>query len=142
MFAITDRFFHKDFIVNHSGRLVFVRYFKVSSIGTFSIISPWLGGFTIITRLINISIYWLNLSIYQNLVQKDLYQNLYNDTTQRSLQEYCLKFFLLHWIFSQKSSSNWQKVQIFRIYLAGVDKQWSNTWQFMRSVHREYWLPK
>ena len=47
----------------------------------------------------NSSIYWLNLLIFQNLLQKDWYQNLYNGTTQRvssfcSGSFFCIEHFL------------------------------------------------
>ena len=54
-------------------------------------------NYKIVYYLHNSSIYWLNLLIFQNLLQKDLYQNLYNGTTQR-VSSFCsgsivLKFF-------------------------------------------------
>ena len=99
-----------------------------------------IGGFhcnyKISYYLHNSSIYYLNLLIFQNLLQKDLYQNLYNGTTQR-VSSFCsgsivLKYFLLHWRFLRSISSNWQDFQIFRNHLVAysVGEWWLNIWQF------------
>ena len=97
-------FFQKDLLINHSICLFFVRHLEESlkawNRKVLEGIRRFHCNYKINYYLHNRSIYQLNLLVFQNLLQKDLYQNLYKGTTQR-VNSFCsgsivLKFFLLH----------------------------------------------